>query len=264
MSEQSVIVDKADGIVTVTLNRPDVHNAFSDEVIDRLHGIVTDVKAAGDVRGLFLRGNGKSFSAGADLNWMKRAANYTYDENMEDATKLGAMLTDLYSLPFLTVALVQGPAIAGGLGLVTACDVAVGVASAWFAVTEVRIGLLPAVISPHVVRAIGSRAARRFFLTGERFDADEAHRLGLLHEVVDDLAGLDEAETRFRKSMLSTATGAVAETKKLVEDVELRPLAPEIVADTAGRIAARRATDEGKEGIASFLEKRKPYWAPGG
>lgn len=264
MSEESVITEKAEGIVTITLNRPDVHNAFSDEVIDRLHRIVKDTRNAGDVRGLFLRGNGKSFSAGADLNWMKRAANYSVEENQADANALGAMLTDLYSLPFLTVALVQGPAIAGGLGLVTACDVAVAVASAWFAVTEVRIGLLPAVISPHVVRAIGPRAARRYFLTGERFDADEAHKLGLVHEVVDNLAGLDEAEGRYRKSMLSTAPGAVADTKKLIEDVELRPLTGEIVAATAGRIAARRATDEGKEGIASFLEKRKPVWVSGG
>lgn len=263
MSEESVVTGKTDGIVTVTLNRPDVHNAFSDEVIDRLHGIVKDARAAGDVRGLFLKANGKSFSAGADLNWMKRAASYSVDENMADANRLGAMLTDLYALPFLTVALVQGPAIAGGLGLVTACDVAVAAERAWFAVTEVRIGLLPAVISPHLVRAIGSRAARRYFLTGDRFSVDEALKLGLVHEVVDDQAGLDEAETRFRKSMLSTAPGAVAETKKLIEDVELRPLAREMVADTAGRIAARRATEEGKEGIASFLEKRKPKWASG-
>jgi methylglutaconyl-CoA hydratase len=263
MNEESVVTEKSDGIATVTLNRPDVHNAFSDEVIGRLQGIVKDVRAAGDVRGLFLKANGKSFSAGADLNWMKRAADYSYDENLADANELGALLADLYLLPFLTVALVQGPAIAGGLGLVAACDVAVASESAWFAVTEVRIGLLPAVISPHVVRAIGPRAARRYFLTGERFSVDDAHRLGLVHEIVGNQEELDAAEQRLRKSMLSTAAGAVADTKKLIEDVELRPLTPEIVADTAARIASRRVTDEGKEGIASFLEKRKPKWASG-
>ena len=169
MSEQSILVEKADGIVTMTLNRPDVHNAFSDEVIDRMHVVIRDARDAGDVRGLFLCANGKSFSAGADLNWMERAADYSYDENLADAKLLADMLNDLYSLPFLTVALVQGPAVAGGLGLVSSCDTAIAVERAWFAVSEVRIGLIPAVISPHVVRAIGSRAARRYSMTGERF-----------------------------------------------------------------------------------------------
>jgi methylglutaconyl-CoA hydratase len=263
MTDQNVLVEKVDGIVTVTLNRPDVHNAFNDEVIERLHQIIIEAREVGDVRGLFLRGNGKSFSAGADLNWMKRAADYTYEENLEDAGKLGDMLTDLYLLPFLTVALVQGPGIAGGMGLVSACDVAVAVESAWFAVTEVRIGLLPAVISPHVVRAMGPREARRYFLTGERISSAEALRIGLVHEVVADAAALDEADARYRKAMLVTAPGAVADTKKLIEDVELRPLTRDVVTTTAGRIAARRATDEGKEGIASFLEKRKPNWTSG-
>jgi methylglutaconyl-CoA hydratase len=249
------------GVATVTLNRPDVHNAFNEELIQRLADVFTDLGDQDGVRVVIVDAKGKSFSAGADLKWMERASRWSAEQNKEDSAVLGGMLRALNTLPKPTIALVQGSAYGGGVGLVAACDVAIGVRAAQFSLSEVRLGLLPAVISPYVVRAITARQARRYFLTGERFDADEAMRIGLLHRVVDDEAALGEAGNAFVKLFLAAAPGAIAASKDLIFSVSDQPVDGAMVADTARRIAERRQSDEGREGIAAFLAKRKPKWA---
>ncbi|HYM32538.1 MAG TPA: enoyl-CoA hydratase/isomerase family protein [Candidatus Cybelea sp.] len=249
------------GVATVTLNRPEMHNAFSDDVIERLADIFDDLSKQDGVRVVVVEGNGKSFCAGADLNWMRRAADFTEEQNLEDATALGYMLRALNNMPKPTVALVHGAAYAGGVGLVAACDVAIAVKDAAFCLTEVKIGLIPAVISPYVVEAIGPHNARRYFLTAERFSAEDAYRMGLVHGVVADMAALGLARDRMLRHFLDAAPGALADTKELIFAVKNRHADSELVLDTARRIAARRISAEGREGIASFLEKRKPRWA---
>lgn len=249
-----------EGLATVTLNRPDMHNAFDDETISRLSDVFTDLAAQDGVRAVVLAARGPSFCAGADLNWMRRTADFTADENRADAQALGAMLHRLDTMPMPTIALVQGPAYGGGVGLVAACDIAIAVRGAVFALTEVRLGLIPATISPYVVAAIGARHARRYFLTAERFDADEACRLGLVHEVVDDADALAAARDRYLRALGKGGPGALAAAKELVFAVAGRPIDDHLVADTARRIAERRASEEGREGTAAFLEKRRPGW----
>ncbi|MFM2043181.1 MAG: hypothetical protein RLY86_1757 [Pseudomonadota bacterium] len=246
------------GIATVTLNRPEVHNAFNDGVIADLHRIWLDLGADPAVRAVVLRGNGPSFSAGADLTWMKRMAGYSLEQNREDALGLARMLRALNELPKPTVAVVHGPTFAGGTGLVAACDIALAADSALFALTEVKLGLIPATIGPYVVAAMGARAARRYFLTAERFSAAEAHRLGLVHEVVA-VDALEATVQRILTRLLEGGPVALAATKDLIRAVD-RPLDDALVADTADRIAAARAGEEGREGVSSFLEKRKPAW----
>lgn len=261
MSEESAVLHfSTDGIATVTLNRPDVHNAFDEELIERLGDIFEDLGHQDGVRAVVVAAAGKSYCAGADLNWMKRAAEFTEEDNREDSLALGRMLKNLHNIPKPTIALVQGAAYGGGVGLVSACDIAVGVRSAKFCLSEVKLGLLPAVISPYVVEAIGIRASRRYFLTAELFGAEEAHRLGLLHELVDDVHHLAEARDQILEQIRSNAPGAMADSKDLIYTVAGRPIEQEVIAETANRIAARRKTDEGKEGISAFLEKRKAFW----
>src|SRR5690606_3896244 len=206
-----------------------------------------------------LAGNGPAFCAGADLNWMKRMAGYGYDENLADAQALADMLVALDRLPKPTIARVHGPAFAGGTGLVAACDIAVGTAEAKFCFSEAKLGLSPATISPHVMRAIGERAARRYFLTAEVFDAAEAERLGLLTLTVEP-AALDGTIDGLLKHLLAGGPAALKEIKALIRAVAGRPVDDALAADTARRIAEIRVSSEGKEGIASFLEKRKPAW----
>ncbi|HUN52097.1 MAG TPA: enoyl-CoA hydratase-related protein [Candidatus Sulfotelmatobacter sp.] len=259
--EEPVLLDvTAGGVATVTLNRPELHNSFSDDVIERLADIFDDLAKQDGVRVVIIEGRGASFCAGADLNWMRRAADFTEEQNLEDATALGYMLRSLNSMPKPTIALVHGSAYAGGVGLVAACDVAVAARNAVFCLTEVKIGLVPAVISPYVIEAIGAHNARRYFLTAERFPAHEAYRMGLVHEIVDDRAGLEAARDRLLGHFLAGAPGALAETKDLIFAVRYRRIDSELVLETARRIASRRVTEEGREGIASFLEKRKPRW----
>jgi len=249
-----------DGVATVLLDNPGLHNAISDVFIEEFTDILDDLAVADGVFAVLLRSTGKSFCAGADLNWMKRASSYSREENLEDAEAMGALLQKLCFLPKPTVALVQGPAYGGGLGIVSCCDVAVAVKSASFTLSEVKLGLLPATISPYVVRAMGLRAARRYFLTAERFDAAEALRNGLITEVVEDEAALEAAAQRYVELLRANAPGAVADSKQLIFDVIDRPIDDDLVAMTAARIADRRATEEGKEGIAAFLDRRKPSW----
>ena len=260
-----------DGFATLTMNRPKLHNAFSDVVIRQFADAIEQARATPGLRGVFVRGAGKSFCAGGDLEWMKRAANYSREENRADALVLSNMLHAISTLPVPTIALVHGTAMGGGVGVISACDIAVGVRGAMFALSEVKLGLLPATISPYVIGRIGPSHARRFFVTGERFDGAKAHEIGLLHEVVDDAAGLEEWAAKWRKELTGASPTGVAASKALVHAVApLVPLpweagsdgAAAVMADTADRLADQRMSEEGIEGITAFLEKRRPSWNP--
>jgi methylglutaconyl-CoA hydratase len=251
-----------EGLAVVTLNRPDVHNAFNALVIEELTDAFEAIADQETIRMMILRGNGPSFSAGADLNWMKQAAElHTKDDNEHDAQRLAAMLQALYDMPQMTLALVHGAAMGGGAGLVAACDVAVAMTGTKFRFSEVRLGLTPATISPYVIDAIGPRRARALFVTAETFDAEYAERMGLVHYVVADQAGMTAMEEHIANLVFAAAPGAVADAKKLVADVTGEIIDKDLGHETARRIAARRASDEGKEGVAAFLEKRKPSWS---
>ncbi|WP_114394223.1 enoyl-CoA hydratase/isomerase family protein [Oleisolibacter albus] len=259
MSESVRISTDARGVACVTLNRPTVHNAFNDAVIARLTEIFRDLGADRSVRLVQLRGAGASFSAGADLSWMQRMAGFGREENREDALALATMLRTLNEMPKPTLAVVQGPALAGGCGLVAACDIAIAAETALFGLTEVRLGLIPATIGPYVAAAIGPRACRRYFLTGERFDAAEAHRLGLVQALVPP-DRLEQTAAVLTDSLLAGGPRAQAAAKALIAAIAFRPMDDALVADTAERIADARASAEGREGIASFLERRRPSW----
>lgn len=247
------------GVATLTLDRPEIHNAFDDVMIAALTRALRGLDADPAVRVVVVAASGRSFSAGANLNWMKRMAGYSEVQNLEDALGLAGLMHALYTLSRPTIARVHGPAYAGGLGLVACCDIAVAAREATFCLTEVRLGLIPAVITPYVVAAIGERQARRWCLTAERFDAEAAYRLGLVHEVVD--AGhLDEQVESIIGHLLAGGPASLAECKAWVGEVAARPIDPRLVADSARRIAALRASPEGREGVAAFLEKREPRW----
>ena len=261
MSEESILVAIDDrGIATITLNRPEVHNAFDDALIETLTDALEKVDRADEIRAAVLAANGKSFSAGADLNWMKRMAGYSKAENLEDARRLAGLMRTLQRLTKPTLARVQGSAFGGGVGLVACCDIVIASESARFALTEVRLGLIPAVISPYVSRAMGERQARRYMLTGERFSAEEAYRLGLVHEVVPESV-LDERLTSVLSMLLENGPGAMAAVKSLMDRVAGGALDETMIEDTAKRISEIRATKEGREGVSAFLEKRKPRWS---
>lgn len=249
------------GVATVTLNRADVHNALNEELAGALRMALDELALRKDVRAVVLAARGKSFSAGADLKRMRQAAEMSEADNKAAALEMAGLFDRLNTMPMPTVARVQGSAYAGGIGLVACCDIAVGVDSAQFAITEVRLGLIPGMISPYIIAAIGPGAARRYCQTAERFDAAEAKRIGLLHEAVP-ADGLDAAVEGIVANILKNAPASVAASKRLIR--ETAGLVSEAMrADTASRMAAIRATDEGKEGVSSFLEKRKPRWAAG-
>ena len=244
---------------TLTLSRPDVRNAFNDEVIAELKAAFIDAGQAAELRCVVLAAEGPAFCAGADLNWMRRMADYTRDENLADAGQLAAMLRAIYECPKPTIARVQGDVFAGGVGLVAACDMAVSVDTATYCLSEVKLGLIPATISPYVIRAMGARASHRYFLTAERFSAAEAHRIGLVHEVVAADA-LDAKVAELTHALASASPNAVRACKRLVQDVAERDIDDALVAHTVAGIADIRSSDEGKEGVQSFLQKRKPSW----
>jgi methylglutaconyl-CoA hydratase len=260
MSKPILLDTDAAGVATVTLNRPDIHNAFDDTLIAGLTEIFAKVGADPNARVVVLQGAGKSFSAGADIKWMRRMADYSRAENARDAEALAGMLKTLNDIPKPTVALVQGAAIGGGVGLAACCDVAIAAEDAVFSLSEVRIGLIPATIGPYVLAAIGARQARRYFLTAERFSAAEALRIGLVHEVVP-AAELQTARARFVDVLLKNGPKAMGEAKALIRDAAGRPIDRALIMETAGRIANIRASDEGKEGLTAFLEKRAPRWS---
>ncbi len=248
-----------DAIRTITLSRPDVRNAFNDEVIAELKAAFDDASQANDVRCVVLAAEGPAFCAGADLNWMRRMADYTRDENLADAGCLADMLHTIYTCPKPTIARVQGDVFAGGVGLVAACDMAISVDTATYCLSEVKLGLIPATISPYVIRAMGVRASHRYFLTAERFNAVEAHRIGLVHEVVKANA-LDAKLQELTQALVSASPNAVKACKQLVQDVAEKDIDSTLRALTVAGIADIRASAEGKEGVQSFLQKRKPNW----
>ena len=247
------------GVTTVTLNRPDKHNAFNEDFIAELGNVLDEIRRDDNCRLMVLRSGGKNFSAGADLDWMKRMAGYTREENVRDANALADLLYRLNFLPVPTIARVQGAAMGGGCGLVACCDIALAADNAVFAFSEVKLGLIPATISPYVIRTIGEKQARRYFQTAERFDARRAMELGLVSEVMDE-SELDEAVEKTVDLILSNSSEAVRAAKQLVFDMAGRPVTPELLQQTSESIADKRASEEGKEGLSAFLEKRKPAW----
>ncbi len=255
-----LLVEKRNGIARVTLNRPEVRNAFDDALIASLIKVFNELKSDDAIRILILAGNGPVFCAGADLNWMKRMAGYSYEENLADARGLAEMLAALDRLPKPTIARVHGAVFAGGTGLVAACDIAVGTPEAKFCLSEAKLGLSPATISPYVIRAMGERNARRYFHTAEVFDAEEALRVGMLSALVST-SEIDSKIDNLATHLLAGGPEAHGKIKDLVRAVAGRPIDDALVADTAQRIAEIRVSPEGKEGIASFLEKRKPSWS---
>ena len=258
-SDSVLVAVAGDGVATVTLNRPELHNAFNDTVIADLTRILAGLGADPAVRVVVLRAAGKSFSAGADLGWMRRMAGYSADENFADAMGLAYLMHSLDRLPKPTVAVVQGAAFGGGVGLVAACDIAIAAEGASFCLSEVKLGLIPAVISPYVVAAMGERACRRYFLTAERFSAAEALRLGLVHAVVE-AGALEAALAGILERLRDGGPEAQSAAKELIFAVAGRPVDDALIRDTARRIAGRRASAEGREGTAAFLEKRQPVW----
>ena len=247
------------GVATITLNRPDKHNAFNEDFIAELSGTLDEIGKDRDSKVMVLRSTGRNFSAGADLDWMKRMAGYTREENVRDANALAELLHKLNFLPVPTIARVQGAAMGGGCGLVACCDIALAADNAVFAFSEVKLGLIPATISPYVIRTIGEKQARRYFQTAERFDAGRARELSLVSEVVDE-SGLDEAVEKTIDMILANSSEAVKAAKRLVFDVADKPITRKLLQQTSESIADIRASEEGKEGLSAFLEKRKPAW----
>jgi methylglutaconyl-CoA hydratase len=260
MTEALLQVERrADGVVWLTLDRPEIHNAFDDRLIAGLTAELARLAEDDAVRVAVLTGAGRSFSAGADLNWMRRTATYGEAENLSDARALAKLMQTLNELRKPTVARVNGAALGGGTGLVACCDIVVASERAVFGTTEVRLGLIPSVIGPYVLSAIGPRHARRLMLTGERIGATEAMRLGLVHEVAAE-EQLDATVERVVGELLKGGPDAIAAAKALVHDLAGRPISPELIDGTAHRIAALRATTEARDGIGAFLAKRAPRW----
>lgn len=246
-------------IATITLNKPDAHNAFDDTMIVELTKALKDFEKNPQVKVIILAANGKSFCAGADLNWMRRMANYSLDENLADANALAELMRTLNFLKKPTIALVQGAAYGGGVGLVACCDIAIATADANFCLSEVKIGLIPAVISPYVIAAMGERAARRYFLTAEKFSAEFALGFGLIHSIVDQNQ-LKTAGIELAKLLLANSPQAITTAKKLIQTISGRPINNDLITETAAMIAEIRVSEEGQEGLQAFIEKRKPKW----
>ena len=256
---QAIRISTQGAVATVVLSRPEVRNAFNDEVIAELTEAFARLGDDARVRAIVLMAEGPAFCAGADLNWMRRMADYSREENEQDAEKLAFMLRTIYECPKPTIARVQGDVYAGGMGLVACCDMAVSVDTANYCLSEVKLGLIPATIGPYVIRAMGPRASHRYFLTAERFSAAEARRIGFVHEVVP-ADQLDATVSTWVQALLAASPNAIKECKKLVQYVADRDITRLLIDHTVKAIADIRASDEGKEGVQSFLNKRKPAW----
>jgi len=256
---QTLQVTVANYVARVELHRPDVHNAFNETMIAELTDSFQALGSRTDLRAVLLTATGKSFSAGADLNWMRKMTGFSDYENRVDALALATMLRTIYSCPKPVVAQVQGDAYGGGVGLIAATDIAIAAETSRFSLSEVKLGLIAATISPYVIRAIGERAAHRYLITAERFDAEEARRIGLVHQIAPN-DKLEEAVQSLLRILLQNSPNAVAESKRLVKEVVDQPISDALLDDTAQRIARVRASDEGKEGVRAFLEKRKAKW----
>ena len=255
-------IERSDSVARVFLNRPDVRNAFNDGVIAELTDTFRTLGADASLRAIVLGGHGKAFCAGADLSWMRAMADYTWEQNRADAQALADMLWTIYSCPLPVVGRIHGDCYAGGVGLAAVCDVLVAAEGVNFCLSEAKLGLLPATIGPYVIKAMGEQAARRYFVTAERFDAAQAQRLGFVHEVVSADA-LDTKVDELSAALVANGPAAVKACKRLVQDLAGQPITESLRADTARRIADIRASDEGKEGVQSFLNKRSPAWLAG-
>ncbi|WP_367110448.1 enoyl-CoA hydratase/isomerase family protein [uncultured Psychrobacter sp.] len=256
---KSLLVNINEHIATVTLNRPEIRNAFNDETISELNTVFSELGSDDNVRVIVLAAAGKAFCAGADLNWMRAMADFSYEENLADADKLAQMLKTIYECPKPTIAAIQGDVYAGGMGLVAVCDIAIAVKTANFCLSEVRLGLAPATISPYVIKALGARASQRYFLTAEVFDAKKARQLGFIHERVDTNE-LDETVATLCKKLSNNSPDAVKTCKRLVHDIAGAAIDDALIADTVKGIADIRSSEQGKEGVQAFLHKRKPDW----
>ena len=247
------------GVARVTLNNPDKHNAFDDQMIIELTNAFNALAANANVRIMLLKSEGKSFSAGADLDWMKRMASYSYQQNLNDARALAAMLKALHQMPIPTIARVQGATFGGAVGLISCCDIALASSNASFALSEVKIGLVPSTISPYVIAAIGERHAKRYFMTAERFDANTALQIELVHEAVEKSL-LDDKVEQLVTAILSNGPEAVAVAKQLIFAVSGKPIDSKLIEHTCEVIAGIRVSAQGQEGLSAFLDKRKPNW----
>lgn len=260
MNYSTLEIERSGSTATVWMNRPELHNALNETLIAELTSAFRCLNEEAAVRVIVLAGRGKSFSAGADLDWMRRAAQYSEAQNLDDARKLAAMLKGIYRSKKPVIARIHGAAMAGGTGLTAVCDIAVGTADARFALTEVRLGLIPATIGPYVADAIGMRQSRRYFLSAERIDAATALRLGLLHELVDADA-LDARVAEIAAELARGGPHALTAAKELLADLrQSTPLDDTLLDDTAHTIAATRVSDEAREGLAAFFAKRPPNW----
>jgi methylglutaconyl-CoA hydratase len=259
MDFKAIDITMYERVATVTLNRPDIRNAFNSATIAELALAFDELGRDEDVRAIVLAANGAAFCAGGDLNWMKEMAQYSDSDNLADATRLADMLRTIYLCPKPVIAKIQGDCYAGGMGLAAACDIAVAVDTAHFCLSEVKLGLIPATIAPYVIKAMGENAARRYFVTAERFTAHEAHRTGFIHELTS-ADGLDTRVAAIVKALVTNSPHAVQQAKVLVREIAGAPIDQALIADTARRIATIRASSEGREGVASFLEKRTPAW----
>jgi methylglutaconyl-CoA hydratase len=251
---------ETDGVLTVSLSRPDVHNAFNDELIAEMIALLEEIEARRDLRALLLRGEGPNFCAGADLNWMSKMVAYSREENVRDSSLLATMYERLDRCPLPVIGRIHGAAIGGGVGLVAVCDVAIAESGTKFGLTEVKLGILPAVISPYVIAKIGATHARALFLTGERFGADRALQIGLVHRVASDAAELDRWVEETLAQIRTSGPEAVRACKALIELVSTHP-PEESVPYTIDAIAERRTSDEGQQGMQAFLRKEKAPWA---
>jgi methylglutaconyl-CoA hydratase len=257
-----ILQTDARGVASLILNRPEKHNAFDDTMIADLLQFLDNIEDDDSIRVLVLRAAGKSFSAGADLDWMRRMADYDFEQNLADARQLARLMYRLNRFNKPVIALIQGASFGGGVGLIACCDIAIASSDAIFSLSEVRLGLIPSVISPYVIAAIGSRAARRYFLSGERFDAACALQLGLIHEVVESET-LEASLGQCIDALLISGPGAQTAAKQLIQQVQGRAIDESLIEETARRIAEVRACDEAREGLSAFLEKRKPDWNGG-
>jgi methylglutaconyl-CoA hydratase len=261
MTEQLAVISTIDdrGVATVTLNKPELHNAFDEHVISQLIEAFTTLNNNSDVRAVILAAKGKSFCAGADLNWMRKMASYSYEENKQDAGQLAELYRTLFNLNKPTIARVQGAVFGGGVGLVACCDIAIGTRMSKFCLSEVKLGLVPATISPYVIEAIGPRLAKRYFMTAEVFSSRRARRIGLLSETVSE----DELDTTIESlisALLNNGPGSVSKAKALVNQISYQSIDSELIEQTSELIANVRVSNEGQEGLSAFLEKRAPTW----
>lgn len=259
MTNPVITTTDASGVTTITLNRQKKHNAFDDQMVAKLTAALEKTMANPKTRVLVLAAEGTTFSAGADLHWMKRAGQYSYEDNLNDAESLAHLLKTMNEMPLPTIAKVQGPAFGGALGLISCCDISIATTNASFAFSEVKIGLIPATISPYIIEAIGVHKARQYFTTGETFDAKKAAQLGLINEVVEEMQ-LDDAIAQLIATLLKNSPAAMQAAKQLTRDLGRKPMNDALIKDTCRRIADIRLSKEGQEGLSAFLEKRQPSW----